>query len=94
MNDNYYMFVLALAVVLAALYIVVLVLKKMGIGQGTHYTPHNDKQLHLLETKSIDIKRKLIRVRNGETEHLILSGPHNDIMMESKPYKETKTDKK
>ena len=83
MTDQYYLFVLALAVVLAALYGVVLVLKKLGIGQGMHYAANADKKLSVIETKAVDIKRKLIRVRNDDTEHLILIGPNADLLLET-----------
>ncbi len=41
---------------------------------------------HLLETSMIDAQRKLITVRYGSKQHLLLIGPHNDVHIDTQPF--------
>lgn len=79
-------FILSLLLVIGMMYGAVYLLKKFGIGTGPATLSGFDKQkrkLELLEILPIDTKRRLVRVKAGDKEHLILTSPSNDLLIDS-----------
>lgn len=92
MELDYTRFVIALVVVLAALYIVLLVIKRLGIANAHHGLNKDEKQISILETRAVDGKRRLIRVKNGDEEHLLMTGGGQDLLISSVKHKKKKAD--
>ncbi len=83
---SYLKFIFALLIVLGLLYGCLWVLKRFGIGQAIVTQKKREKQLSLLEVLPLDGRRKLMRIREGDNEHLILNGPNNDLHISTKPH--------
>lgn len=74
-------FALALVVVIALIFLVAWLVKRFGGGRlGLH---HGDQaNLQVVDTLAIDPKRKLVLVRHGKLEHLLLIGGGSDEVIE------------
>lgn len=74
-------FVLALIVVLVLILLVAWLLKKLGGGRfgATHA---GQAELEIIDTLAIDPKRRLVLVRHGKLEHLLLIGGGSDEVVE------------
>lgn len=81
MSDQYLKFVIALIFVLALLYGVVWVLKRMGVGQG-NVSP-TKRRLKILEIRPIDHKRRLVLIQRDDAEHLLLVGSNDQTVIET-----------
>ncbi len=81
---SYLKFIIALLLVLGLLYFCLWVLKRFGIGQAIITDKKHNKNLSLLEVLPLDGRRKLMRIQDDKQEHLILTGPHNDLIISSK----------
>jgi flagellar protein FliO/FliZ len=78
-------FVFASAVVLALLATMALVLKRM-VASGTWLKATNASQaarLHVVETRYIDARRKLVLVKRDHTEYLLLLADSRETVLES-----------
>lgn len=82
---SYLKFILALLIVLGLLYGCLWILKRFGIGQAVITKKTREKNLSLLEVLPLDGRRKLMRIKDGEQEHLILTSPNNDLAISTKP---------
>lgn len=74
-------FVLALIVVLILILIVAWLLKKLGGGRFGA-TNSGQAELSIVDTLAIDPKRRLVLVRHGKLEHLLLIGGGSDEVVE------------
>lgn len=83
---NYLQFVLALIFVIGLIGLVALVMRYFGLGGairlGKHLGPTR-RRIEVVEYTPIDSRRRLILVRRDDTEHLILLGNPDDIVIES-----------
>lgn len=74
-------FVLALLVVLILILLVAWLLKKLGGGRFGA-TNSGQAELEIIDTLAIDPKRRLVLVRHGKLEHLLLIGGGSDEVVE------------
>jgi flagellar protein FliO/FliZ len=74
-------FALSLVVVVALIFLVAWVVKRFG---GSRFGAHHggEAELQVVDTLSIDPKRKLVLVRHGKLEHLLLIGGGSDEVIE------------
>ncbi len=74
-------FGLSLIVVVALIFLVAWVVKRFG---GSRFGGHHgeEAELQVVSTLSIDPKRKLVLVRHGKLEHLLLIGGGSDAVIE------------
>lgn len=83
--SNYLQFFLALIFVLGLIGAVAIVLRHFGLG-GAIRLPRRLKgerqRLEVTDFIPIDARRRLILVRRDDTEHLILLGMNEDILIE------------
>lgn len=74
-------FGLSLIVVVALIFLVAWVVRRFG---GARFGAHQgeEAELQVVDTLSIDPKRKLVLVRHGKLEHLLLIGGNSDEVIE------------
>ncbi|MBO6955091.1 MAG: FliO/MopB family protein, partial [Rhizobiales bacterium] len=74
-------FGLSLVVVVALIFLVAWVVKRFG---GSRFGGHHgdEAELQVVSTLAIDPKRKLVLVRHGKLEHLLLIGGGSDAVIE------------
>ncbi|MEO0384105.1 MAG: flagellar biosynthetic protein FliO [Pseudomonadota bacterium] len=74
-------FGLSLIVVVALIFLVAWVVRRFG---GARFGAHHgeEAELQVVDTLSIDPKRKLVLVRHGKLEHLLLIGGNSDEVIE------------
>lgn len=81
-ETNYLTMIIALAIVLVLIVLAVWLIKLVGdasrtVGRGRH------RRLMIVDSIAIDNKRQAVIVRRDETEHLIVIGGPNDLLVES-----------
>lgn len=79
--STYLQFALALAFVLGLIGLLALLLRRLGFG-GPALSRGRQRRLSVVEVAAIDAKRRLVLVRRDDTEHLILLGPSDDLVVE------------
>ncbi|MHA1597480.1 MAG: flagellar biosynthetic protein FliO [Alphaproteobacteria bacterium] len=79
---DYIKFILALIFVLALIGSVTLIARRMGFGMPAYKGLLADRRLSIVETLNIDGKRRLLLVRRDDTEHLVLLGSTEDLLIE------------
>ncbi len=81
--DVYIRFMLALVLVLALIGGLAWAARRFGF--GGQLTPNRGKspRLSVVEVKVLDSRRKLVLLRRDGCEHLVLLGPHQDLLLES-----------
>ena len=81
---DYSRFVLALIIVVGLIGLFAFVLRRVGFGNiRTSSGSGQQRRLTIQEVASIDARRKLILVRRDDTEHLVLLGLSQDLLIES-----------
>tara|TARA_B100001093_G_scaffold16189_1_gene14769 strand:+ start:2081 stop:2437 length:357 start_codon:yes stop_codon:yes gene_type:complete len=81
---DYSRFVLALMIVVGLIGIFAFVLRRIGFGNiRTSSSSRQQRRLTIQEVASIDARRKLVLVRRDDTEHLVLLGLSQDLLIES-----------
>jgi len=81
--DSYTRLVLALVLVLGLILLMAAALRRWGGRLGlTGAVGGRDRRLRVVEMAAVDARRRLILVRRDETEHLILIGGPNDLVVE------------
>ncbi len=73
---------LALAIVIALMGGLALVLKKLGLANSMPQAK-GDKRLKLVETLPLDARRRLMIVACDNTEHLVLIGTDDTIVVQT-----------
>lgn len=81
--DTYIRFLLALGFVLALIGIGTWLIKRFALERGVPKARRAAKRLQVVETLSIDTRRKLVLVRRDATEHLLLFGPNQELLVEN-----------
>lgn len=81
--DVYLRFLLALAFVLGLISALTWVARRFGL--TSHMIPKKSRgtRLAVVETQTIDAKRRLVLIRRDDREHLLLLGPTGEIVVES-----------
>ena len=81
--DVYIRFMLALVVVLTLIGGLAWAARRFGF--GGQLTPNRGKspRLSVVEVRVLDSRRKLVLLRRDGCEHLVLLGPHQDLLLES-----------
>ena len=81
--EGYLRFVLALVFVLGLIGLLGWAARRYGLG-GRIATPAGGaRRLHVVEAVGIDAKHRLVLVRRDGTEHLLLVGGPNDLVIET-----------
>lgn len=79
--DTYWRFLLALAFVVALIAAAAWIARRLGFGSRLA-TSGGKRRLAIIEVLPLDAKRRLVLLRRDETEHLILLGQQNDLVIE------------
>ncbi len=80
--ETYLRFVLALVFVLALIGLLAWVARRYGFGGRSNGRAGRARRLDIVETRTVDGKRRLILLRRDDVEHLILTGPNSEILIE------------
>ena len=80
--DIYWRFLLALLLVLALIFAVAWIARRLGVG-GRFIATGGKKRLAMVEVLPLDGRRRLVLVRRDGVEHLVLLGLNNDVLVES-----------
>lgn len=79
--DLYTRFVVALAAIAALLAVFAWLVRRYGAGGRP--AAGAKRRLAIVEVAAIDGKRRLVLLRRDDTEHLVLLGPENALLVES-----------
>jgi flagellar protein FliO/FliZ len=82
MGEMYWRFVGALFVVVALIFAVAWVAKRLGLG-GRLATARGQRRLAVQEVLPLDGKRKLVLLKRDGVEHLLLLGLNDDVVVET-----------
>lgn len=80
--DIYWRFLLALLLVLALIFAVAWIARRLGVG-GRFVAIGGKKRLAMVEVLPLDGRRRLVLVRRDGIEHLVLLGLNSDVLVES-----------
>ena len=83
--SNYLQFFFALIFVLGLIGALALLLRHFGFGGAVRLQRHltgGRKRLEVMDVLAVDARRRLVLIRRDNTEHLILLGPNDDILIE------------
>ena len=81
---DYAQAVLALVFVLGLVGVLILILRRFGFGAPVATMGHRHKRVRIAEVTALDARRRLVLVRHGEREHLILLGMNSETVVESR----------
>lgn len=81
-GPDYLKFVIAFSVVIALMFALSWVLKKVGLA-AVPMMPGAKRRLKIVEHIGIDARRRLVLVRRDGVEHLILIGQNQDCVIET-----------
>ena len=81
--DVYFRFLGALIFVLALIGAAGWAARRFGLGGRLAPNPGKNRRLSVVEVAALDSRRKLVLVRRDATEHLLLLGPGQDVLVES-----------
>lgn len=82
MGDIYWRFVGALVVVVALIFVLAWIAKRLGLG-GRLAAPRGKRRLVVQEVLALDGKRRLVLLRRDGVEHLLLLGLNDDVVVET-----------
>lgn len=74
--------IITLTGVLALIGILAFLVRKWGLFTA-YAAPKNASSLNIVESRFVDPKRRLIVITYGDSEHLVLLGPHSDLHLYS-----------
>ena len=81
---NYLEFLLALVFVIGLIGVLALGAKRLGLGlPQVNLKGGKSRRLSIIEVASIDARRRLLIVRCGEDEHLLLVGPNSETVVKT-----------
>jgi flagellar protein FliO/FliZ len=80
--DTYFRFVLALVLVVALILILAWIARRSGFGPAVVKPLGRRRRLAIVETLTLDPKRRLVIVRRDGTEHLLLLGGTHETVIE------------
>ena len=81
-------FITALAFVLGLIAATGWVLRRFAERRGLALKPQ-ERDMAVVESLGLDARRRLIRVRAGLCEHIILLGINGETIVESRPWRKT-----
>jgi flagellar protein FliO/FliZ len=81
--DEYLRFALTLVFVLALIGLLSFAVRRFAMGRTMPLARGKDRRLQVVEVAVLDSKRRLVLVRRDNTEHLIMLGPGNDVVVET-----------
>lgn len=81
--EQYIRFVAALAAVLALIFAVLWLLKRLGMAGAAVGAGKSRRRLAVVEALALDARRRLVLVRRDGVEHLLLLGGAGDLLIES-----------
>lgn len=81
--DTYLRFLMALGVVLALIGVGAWAVKRFVVERGLPVGRRDARRLQVVETLSLDARRKLVLLRRDGTEHLVLFGANQELLVES-----------
>jgi flagellar protein FliO/FliZ len=79
--DPYWRFVLALAFVVLLIGVCAWLARRFGLG-GRFVVAGAKRRLGIVEVLPLGGKHRLVLLRRDEAEHLVLLGPHTDLVIE------------
>lgn len=82
MEDMYWRFLGALVLVVALIFALAWVAKRLGFG-GRLAAARGKRRLGVQEVLSLDSKRRLVLLKRDGVEHLILLGLNDDVVVET-----------
>src|SRR5262245_38570532 len=82
MGDMYWRFLGALVLVVALIFALAWVAKRLGFG-GRIASGRGKRRLGVQEVLSLDSKRRLVLIKRDGIEHLILLGLNDDVVVET-----------
>ncbi|HEY3917763.1 MAG TPA: flagellar biosynthetic protein FliO [Stellaceae bacterium] len=82
MEDMYWRFLGALVLVVALIFALAWIAKRLGFG-GHLAASRGKRRLAIEEVRSLDGKRRLVLVRRDGVEHLLLLGLNDDVVVET-----------
>jgi len=80
--ETYFRFLGALLFVLALIGAAGWAARRFGLGGRLAPNPGKNRRLSVVEVVTLDSRRKLVLVRRDATEHLVLLGPGQDVLVE------------
>lgn len=85
---DYLRFVFALLFVIGLIAALAWGLRRTGLFPGVAGSTavRKGKRLHVLESMSLDTRRRLVLVRDGTREHLLLLSGQHDVVVESRDH--------
>ncbi len=81
---NYLKFVLALVFVLGLIGGFAILAKRAGLGNRGPIVRGKSKRLAIIESMSLDPKRRVVLIRRDDAEHLVLLGIQNEQIIETR----------
>jgi flagellar protein FliO/FliZ len=82
MEDMYWRFLGALVLVIALIFALAWIAKRLGFG-GRINTSRGKRRLAIQEVLSLDSKRRLVLLKRDGVEHLLLLGLNDDLVVET-----------
>jgi flagellar protein FliO/FliZ len=82
MGDMYWRFLGALVLVVALIFALAWIAKRLGFG-GRLASARGKRRLGIQEVLSLDNKRRLVLLKRDGVEHLILLGLNDDVVVET-----------
>ena len=80
---NYIKFVLALVFVLGLIGGFAILAKRAGLGNRGPIVRGKSRRLSIIESMSLDPKRRVVLIRRDDAEHLVLLGVQNEQIIET-----------
>jgi flagellar protein FliO/FliZ len=80
--DVYLRFVLALVFVLALIGLIAWVGRRFGLLGRMGAVRAANRRIGVVESVTLDAKRRLVLVRRDDIEHLVLLGPTSEVLVE------------
>ena len=80
---NYLKFILALVFVLGLIGGFAILAKRAGLGNRGPIVRGKSKRLSIIESMSLDPKRRVVLIRRDNAEHLVLLGVQNEQIIET-----------
>jgi flagellar protein FliO/FliZ len=82
MEDMYWRFLGALVLVVALIFALAWIAKRLGFG-GRRASARGKRRLVIQEVLSLDSKRRLVLLKRDGVEHLLLLGLNDDLVIET-----------
>lgn len=81
-TTTYIQAVLALILVVGIILGLAWLLRRYGLGDGAHSPLGRKKRLSTIESTTVDARHRLVLVRRDQTEHLLLIGHGDSLVVE------------